>query len=174
MAGFITGNRLRSGVTMPVPTQLGLDGSNLVMTSPPRPAADKSAGGSETILPLRSIVSLTLDLPEKNRCKWIAAAFGMAIGFGSGSFVSQQGGPNLRGTAAAVATVSGAVASGAAHAICMNQEGTLTIQTQREDFKFSIGGDMKEQLVQFFSELRSGLKHGSVVANATNFVGKVF
>ena len=36
MSSFVIGNRVSRGVTMPTATRLELDGSNLVLTSPPR------------------------------------------------------------------------------------------------------------------------------------------
>ena len=172
MSAFVTGHRLSRGVPMPEPTRLELDGSNLVLTPPGVGANDpRPAGGNETVVPLRAVQSISLDLPNMDHCKYISIAFGMILGLGAGAYAGARAG---RGTAAAATTAAGAASSFGAYTVCAQRQGTLTIQTQRDDVQIAVGGDQRDEVVGFFAEVRAGLKHGSMAANAAGLIGKQF
>ena len=168
MSSFVIGNRVSRGVTMPTATRLELDGSNLVLTSPPRDTRTVQVGGTETVMPMRAVQSLSLELPDKTHCKAVAGMFGMLVGSLASVYLQKQ---NVRRVPGAVAsTAVGAGTTFGTYTLCMQQQAMMTIQTQRDDLKIAIGGDQREDSIRFFKDMGACLKHGAVAANASDFV----
>ena len=149
----LLGHKTTSGVPNFTPSRLEITDNKIYITTPPQEF--DSTPDSETILPFRSIISTTLEIPNNSYCKYISTTFGFGMGIGFGATLGASGASPAATTVGS--TIAGGATAGLVYSMCTSRKAILTIQTSRDDHIYSISNYQKDQALHFHRGLKKNL-----------------
>ena len=151
---FVAHLVLRGGVANVTASRVALDKNKrfISIKSISTPSASLE---HETVIPIRSLHSMTLDMPDNSYCKYIASAVGFAIGMSTGATVGSNGGSTS--VTASTATIVGGLSAAGIFTLCNTRKAMLTLRTPKEDYTYSVKADQKEQSIRTFNALKESL-----------------